>query len=136
MSPKIFYKFNPDQLIISAAFFNIACLLLGSIRILDENFGIQVSISPTFYAELFHTIVNFTNILRAAFMPIFLFLKYKHKKLQAKFLYSKAVRKMLVKLTPGRLASVYFPQFTFSLHFHYSNLNLTKGQFISYEGVK
>jgi hypothetical protein len=50
-------------------------------------------------------VVNFINILCAAFAPIFLRQKsanieVKYKKLRAKHLYDKAARKMLVKLTP------------------------------------
>jgi hypothetical protein len=48
--------------------------------------------------------VNFTNIIRAAFAPIFLRqkstnLKSKYKKFCAKHSYKKAARKMLMKLT-------------------------------------
>ncbi len=46
--------------------------------------------------------VNFTNILRAAFAPVFLRQKnISTKKLRAKLLYETAAHKMLVKLTPG-----------------------------------
>jgi hypothetical protein len=56
--------------------------------------------------------VNFTNILRAAFVPIFLrqkrtHLKCKHKKLCVKlFCTKKAVGKMLVKFTRAVLGSI------------------------------
>ncbi len=50
--------------------------------------------------------VNFTNILRAAFAPIFFHqkstnLKYRYKKLCAKLLNEKATCKMLVKINTG-----------------------------------
>ena len=54
--------------------------------------------------------VNFTNILRAAFMPISFRqkstnLKCKYKKAAQKNCVQKAAHKMLVKLTPGQLFS-------------------------------
>jgi hypothetical protein len=52
--------------------------------------------------------VNFTNIIRAAFAPIFLrqkslILKSKYKKVLRKHLYEKVARKMLMKLAPVSL---------------------------------
>jgi len=50
-------------------------------------------------------VVNFTNILQAAFAPIFFCHKITNPKIREKLhqtlLYDKADRKMLVKLTPG-----------------------------------
>ncbi len=52
---------------------------------------------------------NFTNILKAAFAPIFLHQKstknVSTNKLRAKLSYDKAARKMLVKLTPASHSS-------------------------------
>jgi hypothetical protein len=50
-------------------------------------------------------LVNFTNILRAAFPPIFLHRKsieqnFKYKKTALETFVQKAARKMMVKLTP------------------------------------
>jgi hypothetical protein len=53
------------------------------------------------------SVVNFTNILRAAFAPIFLLKKVltlhvSTNKLHIKLLYRYSARKALVKLTPGK----------------------------------
>jgi len=52
-------------------------------------------------------VVNFINVLRAAFSQIFLHqkitkLKHKWKKAAQRLLYEKGTCKMLMKLTPGR----------------------------------
>ncbi len=62
------------------------------------NFAIRLKISVPD--------VNFTNIKRAAFAPIFLHKKVQTLKVSTKswaktLSYKKAVRKMLVELTPG-----------------------------------
>ena len=57
-----------------------------------------------------HPAVNFTNILRAAFVPISFRQKNAilsgTKKLLKRLLYKTAARKMLVKLTAGQLSQV------------------------------
>ncbi len=66
------------------------------------------SIPWSILLPLFYPGVNFTNILRAAFAPKSFCQKitnpnFKHIKAAKKLSYEKSARKILVKLTPGRL---------------------------------